>query len=220
MKTAHNNRPPKSQAIVDAEKRRNEYIRQISMRSSMLAIAYELFSLIRKHPDIRPNVQHLAMEQYGIALSLDEDSLASLFFYIAEYDCYIEIDGEGEALSKLKKYIKSTAEDLNLPLQITADQKQLLEENSLPILSKMVEKPESSVQYFYELVEKLDELVQAGKLDWQTAAGEVYHTLDRPQIYAHESLEPTIIAAYDLSAQHDKSAWDNFSSLVKKSDTA
>ncbi|PID31706.1 hypothetical protein CR970_04415, partial [Candidatus Saccharibacteria bacterium] len=95
-----------------------------------------------------------------------------------------------------------------------------LDEHSLPILAKMVQTPESSLELFYELVEKLDELVQSGELDWQAAASEVDCTLDRPQIYTHEPLEPAIITAYDLSAQYDKAAWNDFVALVKRSNTA
>ncbi|PID33449.1 hypothetical protein CR969_00650, partial [Candidatus Saccharibacteria bacterium] len=136
---------------------------------------------------------------------------------ISKHDHYVQIHGSDRTLFYLDERIKSVASKLNLPPQATADQKRLLNENSLPILAKMVQDPESSLEYFYELVEKLDELVQAGELDWQAAASEVYYTLDRPQIYIHKPLESAIITAYDLSAQHDKSAWGNFIALVRES---
>ncbi len=217
MKSSTDGRPLKPQAIVEAEKRRIKQAGESSVRRSMLAVAYELFFLIRKHPDIQSHIQNMAYEQYNIAWSLGEKSLADLFFDISEHDCYCQIDGADKALSNLSNHMKSTAKELNLPPQITADQKQLLDENSLPILSKMVRNPESSVEYFYELVEKLDELVQAGELGWQFAFSEVYHTLDRPQIYTHKPLEPAIVVAYELSAQYEKTSWDDFVALVRES---
>ncbi|PID31457.1 hypothetical protein CR983_00980, partial [Candidatus Saccharibacteria bacterium] len=98
----------------------------------MLATAYELFSLLRKYPDIQSHIQRLAYEQYSIAQSLSEESLANLFFDISEHDCYRQIDGVDKALSDLSDHMKSVAKEMGLPLQTTSDQKQLLEPVQYP----------------------------------------------------------------------------------------
>lgn len=142
----------------------------------------------------------------GIILPLFyHDSYSPIdMIYVSEYLLHLDDeitkgDSNYEWSSEMRTEIEENiqrARDLHHP-DSTKQEKALLDEKCLPIHAKMVKRPEDSPRLFITLAETLDTLIKNGEITATSAAKELSHALDRPQIEQEPALEPAATIALE-----------------------
>jgi hypothetical protein len=181
-------------------KKRKKLSGKSAVYSGLISLGFEIVSL-SKNIDNLDHIVHMSWELARVSKVSgfeDLDEAYSKIYFLA--DAYQDpsdwnID---DSFNEFKIELRKLSNAKKINPSISGYDDELLDRYSMPILTKMVKRPENSPEYFIELANKLDELVHKNDLSVWAAGNEIDCTLDRPQIMNDPKLKKAVKKAFEL----------------------
>lgn len=188
--------------------------------TGLISVGFELVSLSKDEQNL-DHIAHMSWDLAWVADYLGFKDLHDIFFDIQIDQGFFSKDGVRGYFESVKNELQELKKEKVNP-SVSGDDKDLLDEFSMPILVKMTENPGSSPEYFIELAKELDRLINDNNLSIPAAGEELGFTLDRIQIMNDLTLRPAVEKAYELELpniirkREPLEVWREFMKLIPR----